>query len=146
MKFGLLLELWNDKMKNFKNLCCIFSFTFELTFKMLIVRRYWWSPIDSPQLTINYWWSSTTGFGLWKVDGTNRDDVGAYGPLLLVNSWQSTVDRQLLMIKHWQSWTINYWIIFDKKVERYFKKILSNFSKFCILKNHHRWNLDFGRN
>ena len=69
-----------------------------LTLWVLIV-YYCWSTLNSPQLIMNYLWSSVGGFGLSRLGGPNLEVVGVDGPLLLVNYQQSTVDNQLLIVR-----------------------------------------------
>ena len=95
----------------------------------------WPSTIDDPMLM-------DLDYQLSSVDSPNLDGVDFDGSQLLVSSWQSTFDHQLLMTKCWQIWTINRSIMFDKKVELGEK----NSKQFCKVPNakkkHHRWNLE----
>ena len=73
MKFRLLQELakWWQRILKIRQ-----AFFFKHLSRRL---RHWWS---------RYWWSI--------VDSPNLD-----GTLLMANSWQSTLDYQLLMVKSW---------------------------------------------
>ena len=61
-----------------------------LTVWILII-HYCWSTLDSPQSTINYWWSNVDGARSSRVNNSNLIFVGVDSPLLLVNSWQSNI-------------------------------------------------------
>ena len=120
MKFDFYWNPRNDHMKYFE----FFFSTFKLSFKMLVA-GYWWSTVDGPWCQFGSWWSA-----------------------MVVNSWQSTGDHQLLidspilLVYCWQFSNNNILTILDcqqldyawRKNWALWIKMLSNFLKFWMLK------------
>ena len=71
----------------------------------------WWvkGNTNGELLTVHNWPWTVNGSGLSIVDCPNFDGADAIDPLLLVNSWQSTVEHQLLLIKCWWIWSVKSW-------------------------------------